>query len=439
MDKTIFELINEISTLLNNNQIDISNLTNDIKAKLNLLPDNERMKVEKYLDNVQEIVNYYIENDFDILSSEDENEINDLMLEVIKIISNHSEASICNEDINNLFQQSADDLIEIPKINIIKIQKGSNIYNKDTKKCNVIFESTFTNSFKLYGNNNNKYIINNVFTIKRDQIMNVFSSEFLENQFEYINNLQERDKILLYTYTTTIGILIIKKYKMHLENKNVQLNLMKYLQVNTTTKQIPLFYIFIDYLESRDVELDYSDLHKCLLEKINTFDQNDFITIIETYINNINEIVNNAPKINNVILYRGLKDKNHIVSNEVFFNSFSILPYVAWTFVDEKPPYDNTQYSCMIKANVKSEIPVLFISMISSEIEQFEIVLSNKVQYTNKQEKTQSCIFRINSFNNNIYRCIKLNQDCDQPINIIKNYFDDMKYYICQKKNAKLM
>lgn len=446
MATDIFKLTEEISDIIDNENVDKEKLINDILDTLEMIPQEVMEKINDEMDKVINILSFYHKNDFDIISEEDKNEINDIMLRIVEKISANKTTNICDEDINNLFYHNDDDMIEIPEIDVLQIKGGQYKYDQLNKKCGIIFENVKMKGFKMYAYSNNRYIINNVFSVDKLQLENIFMSNFFNDQFNYINNLDESSKILLYTYTTTMGILIVQEYKLFHNNTNFKFNIFKSFDIDSLTNQIPLFYILIDYLENKHISLDYNNLNNNLLQIIKDevqFTQDDMKNVIKMFIDAIYNIINSAPKLQGIVLYRGIKrneyftlDSNNQDANNVF-NSFSFIPYISWGFVNELNTHDffTQNFCCMIKAEVKEEIPALFISIISSERYQYEIILSQDLKYVNQRNVIESCTFKNNMTYNKISNCSQHNRNCDKVVNDIKRYFGDtIKSNICENK-----
>jgi hypothetical protein len=430
------DFINEINKILDiiyTNQVDIDKLMYDIVQIYDTISIDVRESITKDLDKVISIINMYIQSKNKHITEEDKNKINALMSNITRQIILHANQTLCQEDIDNLFEQKEEDLIKIPSIPVLKIVEKGYLYDKNTKLCNIEFKKVKLNSFKMYANNDNKYIMNNIFTVHKESYDAIFNTNFIEAQFDYINNLSERDKVLLYTYTNKIGVKIIQNYKRR--ETDYVIDVFKEFQIDDSTSQIPLFYILIDYLENK-FDLDYNDLDDLnasildIIENDELFTQDDIINVIELYIYKINEIINNAPSISNVILYRGITKEEYFDSNKnIFFNSFSMIPYVSWIFVNDD---SENELCCMIRSKIIEEIPVLFIAMIASENSQYEILLSNNVKYTNIRKKIENCTFRSKEYYYKLYGCIVFNMDCVHPINRIKDiYSNDLKHRLC--------
>lgn len=166
--------IYKILDIMYTNQVDIDKLLYDIMHVYNTIPADVQKNINNDLDQVINIINSYIQSKNKYISDEDKNEINALMSNVTKEIILNANQSICKEDIDNLFEQKEEDLMKIPSIPALKFVEKGYLYDKNTKQCNIEFKKVKLNSFNMYANSDNKYIMNNIFTVNKESYYRVF-------------------------------------------------------------------------------------------------------------------------------------------------------------------------------------------------------------------------------------------------------------------------
>lgn len=444
----IFQLTERISKVLNEDNIDTEKLLKDIKNTYTKLPQLIKTDIHRDTDKIIEILQWYQDNGIDSIGTEDIDSINNLTWSIVTKISSNSKTNICDEDINELFEQKEDDIIQFPDIDVLTIKYKLYKYDNVKKEFGIQFETVKMKGVKLYAHSNNRYIINNVFSMNKDKIDKMFNSNFFRDQYDYIDNLDEKSKILLYTYTTTLGILIIKQYKMFQSDPKYQFNIgniLYQLRNNVPIYNVPLIHILIEYLEEKQITLDYNDIAKSVLDIIsdeNKFTQDDIKNVFEIYISTLTGIINNAPKINDIVLYKGIKEREDFISSDSSqinnsLKSFSLIPHISWEFVSEIINNNNLEknFCYMIKATLKEDVPVLFVSIISSTREQYEILVSNIVKFVSIKESIESCAFNTKVFNVDIDHCSVYDLDCDKIVNDIKHWFGEtIKNQICDQK-----
>jgi hypothetical protein len=177
---------------------------------------------------------------------------------------------------------------------------------------------------------------------------NYMDFEWIESQLEYINNLSQRQKDIVYSYTK-YGDVLINNYLRNTLSDDILNTTKQYIQENRThPMSISNLLVF--------------DTKQSLLQSINTV------------ISELRQIILNAPRPKKPIkVFRGIKDSNHLslLKPQILNGFLSTTLYLPSTelFMDDN--------CCLLELYLNTNVPCLFIAPISKEPGEYEILLKD--------------------------------------------------------------
>jgi hypothetical protein len=221
--------------------------------------------------------------------------------------------------------------------------------------------------------------------------INYMDFEWIEQQLNYINNLTDYQKDILYSYT---------KYGDELVNN--------YLR-NTLSDHI---------LEKTIEKIKTNTFHPLLTNNILSFNSKDeLLKSIHKYVHTLSEIIMNAPKLKTPIkVFRGINSIDHILK---FKSKKTIDGFLSTTLYLPSTETFMGDNCCLLEITITPETPCLFIASVSKEPGEYEILINNSAQLIVKNITVKKILDIPNISNDNI-------------LDIISNYeLDEKKVLEC--------
>ena len=257
----------------------------------------------------------------------------------------------------------------------------------------TVVEYTFYD-IKIHYTNKNKNVVTELYENLKD-IDKI--NEAIKQNDKYINLLSQKQKRILQHYNLTISA-IIKMYllyeqKFTLEWLHKYINTFYYLFVYNNDKNFTLYEQIYDYYKIHDTKISehwkYDNLLSKRLDEILVMYKlipiKDFKEIIKTYINDLNAIINKAPKLKEkIVVYYNDEELSQLIevdktnTNKNFLLTSIILDKVI---LNNSP----TIKKYIQRITIDKGIPLIFLEGINNIKNNFHILLPSNTRFIVKK------------------------------------------------------
>jgi hypothetical protein len=199
--------------------------------------------------------------------------------------------------------------------------------------------------------------------------LNYIDFDWFEKQIEYINNLSDRQKHIIRSYTIYSDKLINNYLRNRIKKDDIDSILDYVIQLNEN----PFKYQHFDKTGNYEINQEY---------------KNNINEYIEQYIIEFTYIINNSPKLTKSIkVFRGIRTDNYLIQNiklnennnkfikNIDFLSTSIYLESATNFMLNE--------CCILELTLNINTPCLFTAYISRRRGEFEITIAPNTIMTN--------------------------------------------------------
>jgi hypothetical protein len=241
--------------------------------------------------------------------------------------------------------------------------KGGILYIKNIKEMEKI---EIENDTPMYTTITNLFTFNDIHFI---------DYEWIQKQMDYINNLSDRQKHIIRSYTIYSDKLINKYLRNTLKKRDIEI----VLDIITKLNENPFQYQHFDKTGRYTVDKEY---------------RRNIIEYINKYIDEFSDIIHNSPRLKTPIkVFRGITSDRYLLNgieeNKNGIMIFRNIEFISTSMYLESATNFMKNKCCLLELTLNISVPCLFTAHISRCGIEYEITLAPNTIMTNIIQKNK--------------------------------------------------